>query len=169
VFKAKIKKFSEEMDNGLILMKQKYIDFIPNVSTRLRYIRSQKPLLFLNNTNPKILDRQIHKIIVGIDYITNLKISIMCGSCRKLKNDCMCEKSFFIIRCFANLIGKSNGVPIKLCVRKLDVLFNLLDVSHAEQLCVLGYLISYDKLSYGFKEFIKFTDIKFSGNFFFNQ
>lgn len=161
--KAHTKSFKSTTSNGLVLFNQKFVDYIPKVSTRLRYIRSQKPVMFLHNSNPKEMDRRIHKVLVQIDSIMNLNISIVCGSCRKLKNDCNCQKSHYMIRCFVNLMGRSNGVPIKLCVRKIGVLFSLLNLSHNESLCVLGYLISYDKLTHSYKEFIKFTDIKYTG------
>ena len=162
LFKINTKNFSKTITDGLVIMKQKYVDFVPKIGTRLRYIRSKKPLLFLLNTNPKEIDRRIHKVIIDVEYIIHLNISIICGSCRKLKNDCICQRSHYMVKCFVNLMCKSNGVPIKLCVRKLGVLFNLLDITPKEGLSILGFLISYDKLEYVFKQYIKFTDIKFS-------
>lgn len=162
ILEATTKSFNSVTPKGLVLFSQNHVTYIPKLITRLRYIRSQKPLLFLQNTNPKVADRRIHKLVVQVDRIMSLKLSIVCGSCRKLKNDCNCDKSHYMVRCFVNLMGRANAVPVKLCVRKLGVLFSLLDVSAKEQLCVLGFLVNYDKLEFSYKEFIKFTDIKFS-------
>lgn len=162
VLEATTKNFKSVSAPGLAVFEQSYVSYIPKMITRLRYIRSQKPVLFLENTSPKTLDRRIHKLVVQVDRIMMLKLSIVCGSCRKLKNDCNCDKSHYMIRCFVNLMGRANGVPVKLCVRKLGVLFSLLEVSTKEKLCVVGFLVNYDKLEFSYKEFIKFTDIKFS-------
>jgi hypothetical protein len=171
VLKAEAKNFKTNIPDGFYIFEQKYINYIPKITTRLRYIRRKKPLIFLQNTKPKTMDRRIQKIMVQVESIMSINLSIVCGSCRKLKNDCICEKSHYMIRCFVNLMGISNGVPIKLCIRKIGVLFSLLNFSPAEEICVLGYLISYDKLDYmGRKEFVKFTDIKYTSkfHFFFN-
>ena len=150
------------LDRIIFIFNQTFVNYIPKVTTRLRFIRGCRPVFFIHNSNPKVMDRRIHKVVVQIDFINSVFLSIVCGSCRKLKNDCVCQKSHFMVRCFVNLTGRSNGVPIKLCIRKLGVLFSLLNLTNKEAICVLGYLILYDKLQYNKKQYIKYTDIKFT-------
>lgn len=149
---------------GLQIYSQSCVAYVPKVETRVKYLGFRLPLIFLQNQNPKIIDRRILKMSVQVDSIINLNISILCGSCRQLKNDCNCEKSHYMVKCFVNLIGRSGGIPLKLCIRKMGVLFSLLDVTPYERIILLGYLIKFDRLKYSLGEFVKFTDIRFKSN-----
>lgn len=162
ILKADTKNLKGQLKDSIFIFNQTFVNYIPKVTTRLRFIRGCRPVFFIHNSNPKVMDRRIHKVVVQIDFINSVFLSIVCGSCRKLKNDCVCQKSHFMVRCFVNLTGRSNGVPIKLCIRKLGVLFSLLNLTNKEAICVLGYLILYDKLQYNKKQYIKYTDIKFT-------
>ena len=162
---GKTKHNEDILEDSFRLFRQNIFNYIPRVDTRLQYLGNTLPISYFDDFNPSVMDRQIRKFIIQVDSVMSINISLHCGSCTKLKNDCNCEKSHYIIKPFVNLMGRCEGIPIKLCLRRMDAIFKLLDFSHEEKVSLIGYLIKFDKFTYGMKDIVKFKDLKYPGIF----